>query len=445
MTDPGLRGRFLRLTAINIASNVTVPLTGLVDTAMLGHLDDIRFLAGVALGAVLFDYVYWSFGFLRMGTTGTAAQATGRGDTGEVYATLHRALFLAACIAALLLALKVPIARLGFLALSGEPAVEAAGRAYFDARIWGAPATLANFALVGWFLGREQVRTVLALTVVANVTNIVLDWWWILHLGLAATGAGLATACSQYAMLAVGIALVLRQTDRHPWSSAAVFDRPRLVALFRLNADILVRTLGLITAFAVFANFSAILGTAVLAANTLLLRILSVASYAIDGAAFAVETLAGTMLGQRNDGGLRRLHRMSLIAGEAFAIPLVAIVVAFPGAVFGVLTSHDAVVRDAAALAPWLVPVIGIGAIAYVYDGLFLGLTEGRRLRNSMLASAVVVFLPLAWAARALDSNTLLWGALTAFMAARVATLGGIWLRESRRTMFGTRATATVR
>ena len=138
MRDPGLRGRFLRLTAINIASNVTVPLTGLVDTAMLGHLDDIRFLAGVALGAVLFDYVYWSFGFLRMGTTGTAAQATGRGDAGEVYATLYRALFLAACIAAVLLALQVPIARLGFLALSGEPAVEAAGRAYFDARIWGA-------------------------------------------------------------------------------------------------------------------------------------------------------------------------------------------------------------------------------------------------------------------------------------------------------------------
>jgi MATE family multidrug resistance protein len=188
----------------------------------------------------------------------------------------------------------------------------------------------------------------------------------------------------------------------------------------------------------VFANFSAILGTAVLAANSLLLRILSVASFAIDGAAFAVETLAGTMLGRRDAGGLRRLHRMALVTGEAFALPLIAVVVAFPEAVFGVLTSHADVVRDASALAPWLVPVIGIGAIAYMYDGLFLGLTEGRRLRNAMLASAVFVFLPLAWAARVLENNSLLWGALAAFMVARVVTLGFVWIRESRRSMFGT-------
>jgi MATE family multidrug resistance protein len=204
---PPLSRRFFRLALLNIFSNITVPLAGLVDTAMLGHLPEIRFLAGVALASVLFDYIYWTFGFLRMGTTGTTAQAVGRGDRREVYLTLYRSWMIALTLAALILLLQLPIRELGFGLLGGEPGVEAAGRAYFDARIWGAPATLCNFVLVGWFLGREESRHALVVTIVANLANIFFNYIFIIRLGLAARGAGLATMVSQY--LAAGAALAI--------------------------------------------------------------------------------------------------------------------------------------------------------------------------------------------------------------------------------------------
>ena len=429
MTKDDMTGRYLRLTWINILSNVTVPLVGLVDTAMLGHLSDIRFLAGVALGTILFDYIYWTFGFLRMGTTGTTAQAIGRGEPVEAYLVLYRSLALAGLIAGAILVLQWPLREAGFLLLSGEPGVEQAGRAYFNARIWGAPATLCNFALIGWFLGREQSRQVLAMTVVANIANIVLNYIFIMQMGLAAFGAGLATMIAQYSMLATGAALFLAQSGRIPWRMGEILHREKLVSLLLLNRDILVRTFCLITSFAIFANFSSILGTAVLAANSILLRLLLVASFLIDGAAFASESLAGVFVGARNRAALRRLFRLSLLVGEGFALLFLAVIFARPRAMLGLLTSHEEVVDLAMAWAPWLIPVLLFGALAYMYDGLFLGMTEGRRLRNSMLFSTLCVFLPVAALALAWDSSPLLWAGLTAFMAARAVTLG--WMSRS--------------
>jgi len=429
MPKDDMTGRYLRLTWVNILSNVTVPLVGLVDTAMLGHLADIRFLAGVALSTILFDYIYWTFGFLRMGTTGTTAQAIGRGEPAEVYLVLYRSLALAGLIAGTILVLQWPLREIGFTLLSGEPGVEQAGRAYFNARVWGAPATLCNFALIGWFLGREQSRHVLAMTVVANLANIVFNYIFIMRMGLAAFGAGLATMIAQYAMLTTGVSLFLVQSGRIPWRVREILHREKLVALLLLNRDILVRTFCLITSFAVFANFSSILGTAVLAANSILLRLLLVASFLIDGAAFASESLAGVFVGARDKASLRRLFRLSLLAGEAFALLFLAVVFARPRMMLGLLTNHEEVVDLAMAWIPWLIPVLLFGALAYMYDGLFLGMTEGRRLRNSMLFSTLGVFLPVAAIGLAIDSPHLLWAGLLAFMAARAATLG--WMSRS--------------
>jgi MATE family multidrug resistance protein len=429
MPKDDMTGRYLRLTWVNILSNVTVPLVGLVDTAMLGHLADIRFLAGVALSTILFDYIYWTFGFLRMGTTGTTAQAIGRGEPAEVYLVLYRSLALAGLIAGTILVLQWPLREIGFTLLSGEPGVEQAGRAYFNARVWGAPATLCNFALIGWFLGREQSRHVLAMTVVANLANIVFNYIFIMRMGLAAFGAGLATMIAQYAMLTTGVSLFLVQSGRIPWRVREILHREKLVALLLLNRDILVRTFCLITSFAVFANFSSILGTAVLAANSILLRLLLVASFLIDGAAFASESLAGVFVGARDKASLRRLFRLSLLAGEAFALLFLAVVFARPRMMLGLLTNHEEVVDLAMAWIPWLIPVLLFGALAYMYDGLFLGMTEGRRLRNSMLFSTLGVFLPVAAIGLAIDSPHLLRAGLLAFMAARAATLG--WMSRS--------------
>lgn len=421
---PSLRRRFFRLALLNILSNVTVPIAGLVDTGMLGHLDDIRFLAGVALAVILFEYVYWSFGFLRMGTTGTTAQAVGRDLPDECFLVLYRSLTLAVAIAAAILVLQIPLREAGFSLLSGDPGVEAAGRDYFAARIWGAPATLCNFVFLGWYLGREESRNALWMTVAANAANVALNYLFIIRLGLAATGAGLATMCSQYVSLGVALLIFLRLGERVRWRWREVWVRERMADLFRLNRDILVRTLCLVTSFAVFTNFSSMLGTSLLAANTILLRLLSLAAYLIDGAAFASESLAGIFRGSGDRDGLRRLFRLSLLVGEAFAVLVLAVLFVQPRLVYGVLTSHDEIVDLAVGYGAWLVPTLGFGALAYMYDGLFLGLTEGRTLRNSMLWCTLVVFLPPALLALRFESNHLLWASMAAFMAARTATLG---------------------
>lgn len=418
-----LSRRFFRLSLINIASSVTVPLVGLVDTAMLGHLPEIRFLAGVALAAVLFDYLYWTLGFLRMSTTGLTAQAFGREDDDEAAQVLYRAVVLAVVLAAALLLLQLPLREIGFGLLSGEPGVEQAGREYFDARVWGAPATLCNFVLLGWFLGRAESRHVLVMTVAANLANVLLNYIFIMRLGMAARGAGLASMLSQYVMLAVGCAIYLRCRTRVPWRWASVLDRPKLTALFRLNRDILLRTLCLVTSFALFVNGSSMLGTLWLAANSILLRLQIVAAYLVDGAAFASETLAGIFHGRGDRPALRRLFHLSLTTGLGFTLLFLAGLFATKQQVFRVLTSHDDVIAASSDYAWWLVPVLLFGSVAYMYDGLFLGLTEGRRLRNAMLLSTFAVFVPAWGAAVWLESNQLLWFAMAVFMVARTATL----------------------
>ena len=418
-------------------ATVSVPLAGLVDTAILGHLEDIRFLAGVALGSIVFDYVYWTFGFLRMGTTGTTAQAMGGGDIKAVYLTLYRGLFLALSIGTALVVLQVPIRIGGFAVLSGTEGVEAAGVAYFNARVWGAPATLCSFVLIGWFLGREESGRVLLITVGANVSNIILDYVFVLGFGLAAFGAGLATMISQYLAVVIGLILFWKSRESRPWLWGEILDRHGLTSLMRLNRDILFRTLGLITALSLFTNLSSVLGTTVLAANAILLRVQYLASYFIDGAAFATESLAGTFRGRGDPKGLLKLLRLSLVVGFACALGFAVLVVIAPGFLYPLLTSHQEVVEVATRFGYWLIPVLLFGSAAYIYDGFFLGLTEGRVLRNSMLFSTIVIFGSVAWVAVVRGDNHILWLSMTLWMASRAVTLS--WasrslLREAQRT-----------
>ncbi|ANM31417.1 hypothetical protein ABI59_20315 [Acidobacteria bacterium Mor1] len=420
---PDFLRRYGRLAAVNILSNLTVPLAGLVDTAMLGHLDEIRFLAGVALAAILFEYIYWTFGFLRMGTTGTAAQALGRRDERELSLVLYRALALAVAISGVILLLQWPLRELGLAVLQGDPGVEEAARDYFDALVWGAPAALCNFALVGWFLGRAEGRAALAMTAVANLGNVAFNYLFIVELGWAARGAGLGTMLSQYLSLGAGLILLSRRR-RSRWIWSEVLDRARLTEVMKLNADILIRTLCLVSSFAVFTNFGAMLGVQLLAANTILLRVLTLAAHLIDGAAFATESIAGILHGRGDRAGLRRLLRLSLWVGEGFAVAVLAVVLIAPRPLLGLLTSHGDVIDRAVELSPWLIPVLVFGALAYMLDGFFLGLTAGPTLRRAMLVSTLVVFLPAALLALRFESAWGLWAAMAAFMLARTVTLG---------------------
>ncbi len=418
-----LSRRFARLTALNVASNLTVPLAGLADTVMLGRLDDVRFLAGVILAALIFDYLYFGCAFLRMSTTGMTAQSCGRGDPLEIAAHLYRALLIAAVLGALALLLRDPMGDLGFRLLAGEPEVENAGREYFDARIWGAPATLANLALTGWFLGRAQAARALAVVAAANLGNVALNWWFIVHLGWAAFGAGVATAAAQWLGALLGLALAVG-AGLPAVSWRRLLDSAELRRIVALNGHLVIRTLFLVTAFAAFTNLSALFGTARLAANGLVLRLLGVASYLIDGAAFAGETLAGAAFGAGDRAGLRRVLVLTVLVAEACAIVFLLPVLILPESIYGLLADYPDVVDLAAASNVWLLPVLLFAALAYAFDGFFLGLTRGRLLSRAMAVSLAAGFAPFAWAAVHFRDQHLLWLGMVGLMAARAGTLG---------------------
>ncbi len=418
-----LTREFFRLTVPNILSNITVPLVGLADTIMLGHLPDIRFLAGVALGAVIFDFIYWSFGFLRMGTTGMTAQAVGRDDMSEVMALLLRSLLVAGVIGVTLLLLQLPLQRLGFFLLSGSSETEQAGAEYFSARIFGAPAVLANYVFLGWFLGRGKSTYALIMTACGNLANIALNYVFIYQFQLAARGAGLGSMLSQYTMLVVALLLFFKNRPPARVQMQALLDRSAIKRLLALNRDIMVRTIGLIGTFALFTNFSASLGVVVLAANSIFLRLLEFAAYLIDGAAFATESLAGMLHGRNDSTGLRQLLKLAIFTGEAFALVCIVVLLLFQDTLFAIMTSHSEVISLLAENTPLLAATLVFSTVAYILDGYFLGKTAGRLLRNCMLLSAGVAFLPLALIALHLRNNTLLWLSMIVFMIARVVTL----------------------
>ncbi|MEO1067845.1 MAG: guanitoxin biosynthesis MATE family efflux transporter GntT, partial [Cyanobacteria bacterium J06638_6] len=416
---------FIKLAAANIISNLMVPLAGLVDTAFLGHLDDIRYLGGVALATVIFNVVYWSFGFLRMGTTGTTAQARGRGDGEELWLILLRNSAIALGFGLGILLLQAPIRELGFALLSADADVKAAGIAFYNARIWGAPAVLLNLVLMGWFLGREKGRRVIALSMVGNGSNVVFNYIFINQLGWASAGAGLGTALSQYMALLAGVTLLAREGGfQRLWTVLPQgWNSQALKGLFLLNRDIVVRTFALVLSFALFTNFSSALGTQTLAANALLLQVVTLSAYFIDGIAFATESFAGRYYGSGDRTHLRRLLKVSGGTSIALGLTFALAFVLFPQPLFGVLTNHQEVIATVQTYVGWLIPVLGLGAIAYMLDGYFLGLTAGKVLRNATVLAAGVGFLPLALIAQAVGSAHLLWMALTGLMVARALTL----------------------
>jgi MATE family multidrug resistance protein len=313
-----------------------------------------------------------------------------------------------------------------FGVLEGSAETVASGRDYFDARLWGAPAALTNFAITGWLLGQERSRAVLAIATLSNVLNILLDWWFIFGLGWASAGAGYATAVAQVAGLCLGLVLVWHGALSKRWRQATtgMWAALEVRELMSLNLDITVRTLALVSAFAIFIDFSAVLGTAVLAANALMLKVVGLAAWFIDGFAFSVESLVGRFSAAGDRDQSKRLLTLALGWAIAAGLGVAALFSLFPGPLFGVLTDQPELLALVSADAPFLFGVLGFGSIAYILDGWFLGISAGPTMRNAMLVSLAVGFLPLVLLARAQQSSSLLWAALVLFMLVRVLTLG---------------------
>ena len=424
---PSWLGDFSKLAIANITSNLMVPLAGLIDTAFLGHLADIHHLAGVALATVLFNVIYWSFSFLRMGTSGLMAQAAGRGDRAEQWRVGLRGLTVALSFGLLVLMLQTPIRMIGFSVLQADADVLDAGVAFYQGRIWGAPAVLMNYVLLGWFIGLGYGRRVLALAVVGNGANILLDYWMIVHLGWESYGAGLATALSQYAMMLVGITVLSRSL---PWvqiwqQRLTIWSRYAMAHLFRLNRDLMVRTWALLLSFASFTNLSGVLGTNTLAVNTLMLQSLMLVTYFLDGIAFATEAYAGKFYGQRKLSDLWLLVRLGSGISVGLGVGVAIALITFTNQLFGLLTDHQTVLNQLNQYVFWLLPLFGFGAIAFMLDGYFLGLTSSITLRNSTIVATSIGFLPVALVAYARMSPNLLWLAMVGFMAIRALAL--VW------------------
>lgn len=418
--------RFFQLSITNILANLLVPLAALIDIAFLGHLSEIRHLAGVALATVLFNYLYWTFGFLRMGTTGMTAQAMGRQDADAALLVGLRNGVIALSLGTTILLFQYPLKVVGFALLSATPDIKAAGQAFYDALIWGAPATLLNFVVLGWFLGRSQSSRVLLLSAVSNLANVGLDYLFIVRWGKESAGAGAATALSQLLMLITGLWLVSREVNLAQVKRLTyqLLNPIALKAAVMLNGELVLRTFALITTFAVFTNLSSKLGSEILATNAVLLQVVTLAAYFIDGLAFATESLAGMLSAQKNLQQLGLLLRVAVTTSLSLGLLMGLSFTLAPTALFQLLTNHREILDRITDFTPWLLPVLGFGSIAYLLDGYFLGLTAGRLLRRSAIIAALVGFLPMAIAAQYFRSAHLLWLALALFMMVRAVTLG---------------------
>lgn len=407
-----------------ILSNLTVPLLGAVDTAVMGHLPDPAYVGAVAVGSMIFSFVYWGFGFLRMGTVGFAAQAKGGGDTDEIRAVLARALLVGLGIAVIVLALQTPI-RLGALAIiDGAPLVEQLSGAYFDVRVWGAPATLANYGLLGWMLGMQYVRTALIVQVFINGLNVLLDLWFVLELGWGVEGVALATAIAQYAGALMGLLFVLRHLNAvgGQWRRARILEPAALIETFRVNSDIFIRTLAMILAWSLLTWTGAKMGTTVLAANAILMNFQSFLAHGLDGFAHATSALVGEAVGARN----RRAFRNCVLAATVMAAVVAAaytLVYASAGpAIIRLFTNIEDLRVFSSDYLIWIIASPLLSVWAYQLDGIFIGATRSAEMRNAMLIS-VAVYIAAITTLPSLLGNHGLWLSVMIFMVARALTL----------------------
>ncbi|EMO52751.1 MATE family efflux transporter [Leptospira noguchii] len=423
------RRKFYKLTFYNILANITVPLTSIADTSILGNLNTYVFMAGAALSGILFDFMFWMFGFLRMGTTGLTAQAIGEKNEQESIFILVRSIFLACFFGVMILILSPWIREIGFQILEGNSEVKAAGISYFDARIPGSIAVLCNYVFTGWFLGRGKSSIVLIATLIGNGINVFLDVWFILKLGWEAYGAGLATSISQFGMLFVFVFSLFRELKIYNnlklsfLKDKDLFSVQGFSSLLQLNKDIFLRTFFLIVTFSIFRNFSSEAGTEILATNSILLQLILVSAYLVDGAAFATESLAGNIYGEKNWKLLKELLYLAFYNSIFFTSIFLGFVFLFPDFIFGMITKSDKVLSLLMNYRFWLFPVLEIGAIAFILDGFFIGLTKGKILRNSMLISTAFFFLPIVYLGKIQKNNHLLWFSLVLLMTGRALTL----------------------
>jgi len=413
--------KILRLAIPNILSNLSVPLLSSVDTAIVGHLDKVSYLGAIAVGSMIFNFIYWGFGFLRMGTTGLTAQAFGRKNNNEIILVLARSLSVAVAAAILIFGLQYFIKELSFLLVKAEADVEMYARTYFDIRIFAAPATLSLYAFHGWFLGMQNAKYPLILTLLVNILNIGFNFLFIYGYGMNVDGVALGTVCAQYSGLITAVILYLKKYKSFTASLVVkkILDVEPIKKFFSVNFDIFIRTLSLIFAFSFFTAVSADLGTEILAANTILLQLWMILSYGVDGFAFAAESLVGKYVGASNKEKLALTVKYSFYWGLGLGLILSVIYFFFDREILSFYTDKSDIINLASVYFLWTLIAPISNSICYIWDGVFIGATATKPMRNSMLISLLIFFLPVYYLTVDKLGNDALWFSMITFMLAR--------------------------
>ena len=403
-----------------ILANISVPLLGMVDTAVVGRLDAPHFLGAVAVGTLIFSFLFWGFGFLRMATTGLIAQAVGRDDLAQQQPLIQRTLLFALFIASLLLLFQSPLSQAAFYAMGASDLVTQFGQDYFSIRIWSSPAILVNYVVLGCLIGISATRSALILVLIVNISNIVLDLLFVMVFDMAVEGVALASVIAEYLGLITG--LILLKTHRIHLSPLQLtsFLKPdfELRQLLQLHGNIFIRTLCLMFSFAFFMAQSAQQGDIVLAANAVLLHFITFMAFFLDGFANATEVLTGRAIGSQNQQQLKQGFIYTALWSGGIALLFCLNYFVWGPSVINLLTTIPDVITAANQYLIWLIIAPVIGVWSYLFDGLFIGATRSAEMRNTMLFSTLFCYLP-AWYFLQDLGNHGLWLAIIIFLAAR--------------------------
>lgn len=405
-------------------ANITTPLLGLVDTMVVGHLGTATHLGAVAIGASVFSFIFWAFGFLRMGSTGLTAQALGKKDFYRVQELLLQSILMGLLIGLLLIAFKGPILEFAMYVMSPSDDIEPWARVYFEARIMSAPAVLAGFAILGWFFGIQYSKGPLWVLLVINIANMGLDYYAVYYLDMASDGVAWATVWAHYIGVTFAIILAIRQLRLMAGSVPllGLLQWRAYIELVQVNRYLFVRTILLLIAMTFFTAQSAQQSDAILAANSVLLTFVLIISNALDGFAFAIEALCGEAKGENNLQKFKKTVLLSCFWALITALGLTIVFWLFGNTIISILTSVPSVKVEAALYLPWLICLPLLGIWSFMLDGIFIGVTSVKQMQNTMVISVLLVFFPMWYATQSMGNHGL-WLSFSCLFVARGFTL----------------------
>ena len=421
MRKESLNHSILKLAIPNIISNITVPLLGFVDMMLMGHQDSIAYIGAIGLGGTIFSVMYSIFSFMRAGTTGFTAQAYGANDRAEMAYSLYRSLCIALIATVLVLSLQGPVEWLSMKLLHGSEEVLAYTATYFRVRIWAAPAVLCLYAFNGWYIGMQNTTIPMIIAILTNVVNIILSIIFVNAMGMGVTGVALGTVIAQYCGLLTAIIFLFTKFRHYliPIRRVLLLQADKLKRFFKVNADFMIRSILLVLSIAFFNNQSAKLGDDMLAVNMILMQFFYIFSYFTDGFAYAGEALVGRFAGAHDPKQLRQTVKLLFLWGFFIALPFMVLYALFPDWFIRLVSDQPSIIPMAQPYHIYLAAIPLITFAAFLWDGVYIGATAARAIRNTMLISAVGVFLPATLLLMPRFGNHGLWIAFLLFMVAR--------------------------